>query len=379
MKIGVLGALAGTADCPTTVAAVKLQIANERRNILFVIGPETYSHSAFQRIGGNSPPCHPIFRLSLDSDDLLVVRKQTMNIDRRRFLEVSLAATLAGHARAATAQPFTAGAVPSGRLGSAGHVEEYWNQCDELAQLGFRAIEINNTRVQIAEYYADRVPEFRQEMSKRGLTLAGLALFSRAAESSDRTNLLNSHMLLGKFLSAVGGLYITHMIAVGEILNESQDDSVYSQIDLKTWARNADEIGKRLREDHGIRLGYHPEQGEIRTGLYKRFLDSTDDRYVYFLPDTGHLASGGADAVEICRTYRARLLGVHLKDFSPKVTTGKGLKAGNVPFGEGVVDLPGVVTDLRRTEFRGYVMGEGGGANAVMRDFMTGKLHLRLS
>jgi sugar phosphate isomerase/epimerase len=302
-----------------------------------------------------------------------------MSIDRRKFLGMSLAATLAGRAKAATAQPFTSGAVPSGRLGSAGHLEEYWNQCDELAQLGFHAVEINNTRVQIAEYYTDRVREFRREMSTRGLTLSGLALFSRTAESSDRTNLLKSHMLLGKFLSAVGGSYITHMIAAGEILNEPQDDSVYNQIDLKAWARNANEIGKRLLEDHGIRLGYHPEQGEIRTGLYNRFLDSTDDRYVYFLPDTGHFASGGADAVEICRTYRSRLICVHLKDFSPEVTRGKGVKAGNVPFGEGVVDLPNVVAELKRTEFTGYVMGEGGGSNVVMRDFMTGKLRLRLS
>jgi sugar phosphate isomerase/epimerase len=298
---------------------------------------------------------------------------------RRKFLEISLAATVGGSVAAASAQPFVAGAVPAGRIGSPGHVEEYWNQCDELAQLGFRAIEINNTRVQIAEYYTDLLPEFRQEMAKRGLTLAGLALFSRASENRNQTDLLKSHMLLGKFLSGVGGHYLTHMIAVGQILNEPQDNSVYGRIDLKTWVRNANEIGKGLHEDHGIHLGYHPEQGEVRTGLFKRFLDDTDDRYVYFLPDTGHVASGGGDPVNVCRTYRSRLIGVHLKDFSTKVTTGKGLKAGNVPFGEGDVDLPGVIAELKRTEFTGHVMGEGGGTSDAMRDFMIERLHLRLS
>jgi sugar phosphate isomerase/epimerase len=293
---------------------------------------------------------------------------QPTNVHRRRFLEISLAATLSRSAAAASSQPFVAGAVPAGRIGSSGHAEEYWNQCDELAGLGFRVIEINNTRVQIAEYYTERLQEFRQEMSKRSLTLAGLALFSWTSDNRNQIELLKSHMLLGKFLSGVGGHYVTHMIAVGEILNEHQDDSVYGRIDLKTWVRNANEIGKRLREDYGIRLGYHPEQGEIRTGLFKRFLDDSDDRYVYFLPDTGHVASGGGDPIDICRTYRSRLIGVHLKDFSPKVTSGKGLKAGNVPFGEGVVDLPGVVAELKRTGFTAMLWAK---AAAVIRTCIT--------
>jgi inosose dehydratase len=296
---------------------------------------------------------------------------------RRYFLEMSFAACLGSCAAASPFQPFKAGAVPSGRLGSAGHPDEYWAQCVELAQLGFHTMEINNTRARIAEYYLGREPEFRQAMSSQGLTLAGLALFSRMSEK--RPDLLESHMLLGKFLSTVGGRYITHMIAIGEILNEPQDDSAYSGIDLHTWAGNANEIGKQLFEVHGIRLGYHPEQGEIRTGLYERFLDATDERYVGFLPDTGHIAAGGADAVRICRIYRSRLIGVHLKDFSPRTGTVKSLKPGNVPFGDGIVDLPGVIAELRRTEFTGYVLGEGGGANGSMRDFMTEILRVRLS
>lgn len=301
-----------------------------------------------------------------------------MSVTRRTFLELSLAAALSRSAAAVSSQPFVVGVVPAGRIGSPGHVDDYWNQCDELTQLGFRAMEINNTRVQIAEYYTERLTQFHEEMSKRKLTLAGLALFSRASDDRNQTELLKSHLLLGKFLAKVGGHYITHMIAVGEILNEPQDDSVYGQIDLKAWVRNANEIGKRLHEDYGIRLGYHPEQGEIRTGLFKRFLDETDDRYVYFLPDTGHVASGGYDPISICRTYRSRLIGVHLKDFSPKVTTGKGLKAGNVPFGEGAVNLPGVIAELRSAGFTGHVMGEGGGTNRVMHNYMTGTLGLSI-
>ncbi len=273
-----------------------------------------------------------------------------------------LIATSAGCvARAASPQTFIAGIVPAGR-------SDFWTNCDEVSSLGFHHIEFNNTRAQIAEAYLDRVEEFKDQMARRDVHLAGLALFSRAA---DRESPSDKHMVLGRFLEAVGGKYITHMLAPGDVLNEPSDVAAYSSIDLKTWAANAYEIGKRLIHEHGIKFAYHPEQGEVRLGLYKQFLDSTDDRYVFFLPDTGHIASGGADAVEVLKTYRSRLACVHLKDF-------KSVKAGDVPFGQGEVNLAGVIAELRRTSFSGYVMSESGGTNPSMRDYMTGTLDLRI-
>lgn len=268
-------------------------------------------------------------------------------------------------ARAASPQSFFAGIVPAGRsTGNA--VEAFWNHCDEVSALGFHHMEFNNTRAQIAEAYLDRVPVFRNEMTRRNLKLAGLALFSHAAE---RDAPVEQHMRLGRFLEAAGGKYITHMIAPGEALNESTDEAAYRALDWKQWAANANQIGKRLIGEYGIKLAYHPEQGEVRTGIYRPFLESTDPRYVFFLPDTGHLAAGGADPVELCKAYRTRLVCVHLKDF-------KAAKPGDVTFGEGVVNLSGVISALKG--FTGYVMGESGGTNPSMRDYMTGPLGMTL-
>jgi hypothetical protein len=55
---------------------------------------------------------------------------------------------------------------------------------------------------------------------------------------------------------------------------------------------------------------------------------------------------------------------------------GKGAKAGNVPFGEGAVNLAAVIDELRRSQFAGHVMGESGGTNLTVRDFMAGALRL---
>jgi inosose dehydratase len=142
--------------------------------------------------------------------------------------------------------------------------------------------------------------------------------------------------------------------------------------------KNANEIGRRLLNEHGIKLAYHPEQGEVRTGLYKRFLESTDEGIIYFLLDTGHIASGGADPVEICQVYCSRLACVHLKDFAPMTPDGKPAKAGNVPFGAGTVDFPAIIATLKRSKFTGHVMSESGGTNQTMRDYMVHSLKLTI-
>jgi inosose dehydratase len=99
---------------------------------------------------------------------------------------------------------------------------------------------------------------------------------------------------------------------------------------------------------------------------------------VYFLADIGHIAAGGADPIEVCRTYRQRLIAVHLKDFSPRPCPAKGIKAGNLPFGEGIVNMAGVVDLLERTRFTGWVLGESGGTDLAMRDYMIRSLKITL-
>ena len=304
-------------------------------------------------------------------------------MNRRYFLTAATSAAIALKARAAAGQTFIAGVVPAGPGRSSGQASSsgnpartYWTNCDEVCGLGFHHIEINNTRAGIAELYSNRVPEFKDEMAKRQLTLAGLALFSHMAESGERLDLIEHRMLLGRFLAAVSGKYITHMLAPETALNEPADEEAYRHVDLKVWAVNGNEVGKRMLNEYGVVLAYHPERGELRTGLHERILAATDERYVGFLPDTGHIASGGGDAAAVCRQYRSRLAGVHLKDFRPD--RGQPVKAGNAMLGEGIVNFGAVIDVLRNTNFTGYVMSESGGTNRVMRDYMAETLKLTI-
>lgn len=302
---------------------------------------------------------------------------------RREFIaSATWGAVGAAMVPGAESSDLRAGIVPAGPGAQGGQhgqasdpIATYWANCDGVAALGVHFIEINNTRARIAEAYATRVSEFRDEMAKRHLTMTGLALFSHMSDPSQRDELIRQHMLLGRFLSSVGGSYITHMIAPGSILNEPADESEYRNVDVRAWAANANEIGKRLLREHGVHLAYHPEQGEIRSGLCERILDAADERYFRLLIDTGHIASGGSDSVELCRHAISRLACVHLKDFSHQQTP---IKAGNVPFGKGEVDLSGVVRVLRDAKFAGWVMSESGGTNEQMHDYMVNILGLRV-
>lgn len=275
-------------------------------------------------------------------------------------------------AAASQPQAFQAGIVPAGRNNGT-PVETFWRNCDAVAQLGFHRIEVNDTRLGIDLSYEGRESEFSEGMKSRGLTLAGMALFSRMAEASQREETLARHMRAGRFLKLAGGHYITHMLAVGDVLNEPADAAAYGAVDIGLWARHANEAGKRLREEHGIALAYHPEQGEIRSGLFARILDAADERYLRLLIDTGHVASGGAEPAALCRQYRSRLACVHLKDFDPALTP---RKAGNAQPGQGAANLPAVVEALRDVGFEGYLMGEGGATDLAWRDYMTGPLRL---
>jgi inosose dehydratase len=274
-------------------------------------------------------------------------------------------------------QLFRAGAIPVGRTTAANGRAEVLAYCDEFAQVGFHHYEVNNTRAGIAQIYVDKVLEFKEQMAMRHLTLVGLAQYSRAQQSDALAELLEQHMLIGRFLAGVGGKYITHMLAPGEILNEG-DEAAYKEVDVKIWARNANEIGRRLFDQWGIKFGYHPLRAEVTGGLYKRFVDLTDDRFVFLISDIGHLAAGGADPIEVCRLYRQRLIAIHLKDYSLTPSQEKGTKAGNVPFGQGIVNMAGVVAELQRTKFAGWVLGESGGTNLAMRDYMVRSLHIML-
>ena len=242
--------------------------------------------------------------------------------------------------------------------------------CDECSQLGLHYLEFNTTNRRLVDTWDSRISEFRDEMAKRHLTLLGLAVYSHMHDGGRRQELVDHHVRVARFLKAVGGRYITQLVAPGARLADGEDDE-YRQIDVKVYAGNVNEVARRVREETGIRIGYHPEQGDIRAGILDPILELTDPRYFDFVPDVGHIGACGLDPLPVYKKYRSRMISTHFKDYNPE-------RSRMVPFGQGVVKMPALVQFLRETKFTGHVMGEGGGFNQAMRDYLVETLRLKL-
>jgi len=120
----------------------------------------------------------------------------------------------------------------------------------------------------------------------------------------------------------------------------------------------------------GVRLSVHPHAGsyvETREEL-DRLLHTTDADALGLCVDAGHLVYGGADPVEVARTFGSRIRYVHIKDVNPDVlaecrTQGIGFLDALRRYifcglGKGSVDLHGFVEGLRRSAFAGWMVVE---------------------
>jgi sugar phosphate isomerase/epimerase len=294
-------------------------------------------------------------------------------VGRRRFLNaaaISATTAVVGIApkvlqSAGKPQKFIAGYAPFTR----GTVESYWQACDECAGLGFRHIEVDNSRLKIAQSYIDRIPEYMEQMAKRNLSLVGLGMSGSFTDPANQTQSFDEHMLVGRFVQATGGNYISTM-------SEPEPD------EMPAYVRFAAELGKRLREETGVSIGFHPHSGSARSQVFRRMLDETKPEDFGFILDTGWMRAGGQDPLSALKAYRSRLITLHLKDFDPDLERerrGRLVKGHPVILGRGVIDFPQIIDYLKETEFDRQILGEIGlQGTAEMKAFMVDKLGLRI-
>lgn len=278
-------------------------------------------------------------------------------MDRRQLLK-GAAALLAGPAVAAEGQPFRVGHATTTHLHYEKTTASFWKGVEELSALGFRGTEADDMIAHLSDVYANRVAEFRERMAKHSMTLP--ALYHTVPEdfaARDRKTLIASLMKVGKFIHDVGG----------GIFNLSGPDPVPKSDrapQIRALAEVANELGKRLREEYGLRAGYHPEGDGLLRGRedISRLMDLTRPEVFSFCPDTGHLTDLKCDVLEVFRTYRSRIIHMHAKDYDPNLVTPEtattGRKGGFVVLGHGVVNFPAVVEFLKKSDYRAWFMIE---------------------
>ena len=120
------------------------------------------------------------------------------------------------------------------------------------------------------------------------------------------------------------------------------------------------DLVERLVKEYGIQLCFHnhprdPAKPEYRNWepAYLLSLMAKRDPRMGFSLDTGHLSRSGVDPVETVKLLKGRILSVHLKDVTEATQ-----KSGDVPYGQGIGNIAGVIAELKKQGFRGHVAVE---------------------
>jgi sugar phosphate isomerase/epimerase len=106
--------------------------------------------------------------------------------------------------------------------------------------------------------------------------------------------------------------------------------------------------------EFNMRVGFH-DHPKTKDPNYRNWdpnfisqLVSKHDHRIGSCADVGHWVRSGIKPVDALRILKGRIISCHLKDlneFSPD--------AHDVPFGTGVSDIPGILSELRRQHFDG--------------------------
>jgi inosose dehydratase len=211
------------------------------------------------------------------------------------------------------------------------------------------------------------------DLQRRGLTMVGafVGLGLRDVERHDAE--IERAMVIAAFLAAIGG---TRLIAAdsGDDRRRAAAGHVDPEDRLtdRQWhslARGLEELGARLAP-MGMELVFHNHVGTyVETpDETARLLDETNPARVGWCLDTGHLAFGGGEALEMLSGYAGRVRHVHLKDVDGAVLAqaraerwsfGQALAAFIFPpLGEGIARVPDVVAALRAGGYGGWYVIE---------------------
>jgi inosose dehydratase len=140
----------------------------------------------------------------------------------------------------------------------------------------------------------------------------------------------------------------------------------YAAEDYTRAAETLNDIG-RICASFGVHACFHPHTGtpvETRDEI-RQVMDRIDPDVVAMAPDTGQIAKGGGDPVEVVRSYRELIKHLHLKDYVGGTSTVDWEGSTNdrtgyldyVPVGDGVVDVVAIL-DALGPDWPGWVMVE---------------------
>jgi inosose dehydratase len=229
---------------------------------------------------------------------------------------------------------------------------------DELAEVGYRYLELGPY-----EYLPTDPARLRDEVGRRGLTVAGgtVAGHSGLHKPGDFGAILAETRRVAELTAALGARHVIFVPVPGYRDDTTGGYLEPPELDADSWRTlisATNEIGRQIAQDYGVRLQFHPHADShvMTQPQVERFLTDTDPQYVSLCLDTGHLAYGRADSVEIITSFPSRIGYVHIKQMDPAILAKA--EAEDLSFGQtvamgasceppyGLPDIPPVLAAL---------------------------------
>ena len=209
----------------------------------------------------------------------------------------------------------------------------------DIAAAGYAGVEIFDGNLR---QYEDRPDDLRGALDTAGVSL--VAVYT-GANFVYRDILDDEFWRIEKAASLAAMFGATNLVVGGGAKRATGT----TDEDYRLLAEGLDRVVD-VAERHGLQASYHPHLTTIVEGPEQVDRIMALSR-IGFCPDTGHLAAGGGDPVDLVRRHANRVTHVHLKDFTPE-------PFGFHPLGRGSVDIPGVLEALHDGGYDGWATVE---------------------
>ncbi|CAM2881127.1 inosose dehydratase [Propionibacterium sp. HMSC075A12] len=200
------------------------------------------------------------------------------------------------------------------------------------------------------------------EVKKYGLKPVG-AFFLSVTHDPDFDPIPMVNKELDAF-EAAGGDYL--ILATDSGRDGYDDRPVLDEAGWKTLFTNLDQI-REVCASRNVTACLHPHWGTMVQNR-DEVIHVLENSSIGLCLDTGHLACGGTDVVELVRKYADRVDIVHAKDVHKEmadkllpgeITWSEGIRAGMfAPIGDGDIDFAAIVRLLDEAGFDGYYVLE---------------------